>query len=103
MRAPVLAEPEVIDLLAAPDGPEWHLIGGKLVKTVVCPSFMAALGFVNRVGQLAESADHHPDIDIRYNRVTLSLITHDSGGITARDVDLARAIDDVAVGLPPPD
>jgi 4a-hydroxytetrahydrobiopterin dehydratase len=50
------------------------------------------------VGQLAEEADHHPDIDIRYNRVTLALVTHDSGGITQLDIDLARAIDGVTTG-----
>ena len=56
-----------------------------------CPGFPAALAFVDEVGALAEAADHHPDIDIRYNRVTLSLVTHDSDGITRRDLDLAGA------------
>jgi 4a-hydroxytetrahydrobiopterin dehydratase len=49
--------------------------------------------FVNRVAGFAESANHHPDIDIRYSKVTLTLSTHDAGGITANDVSLARAID----------
>ena len=70
-----------------------HLIGGKLIKTVVCDDFVAALAFVDEVGRLAEEANHHPDIDIRYNRVTLALMTHDAGGITQADLDLARAID----------
>ncbi len=95
MRQPLLDEHQVIEVLAAEDGPDWHLIGGKLVKTVVCATFVDALAFVGRVGALAEAADHHPDIDIRYNRVTLSLMTHDSDGITQLDVDLARAIDGV--------
>ena len=103
MRHPALAEPEVLGELAGPDGPDWHLIGGKLVKTVVCPSFVDALDFVARVGALAEASDHHPDIDIRYNRVTLSLITHDSGGITRLDLDLARSIDDLGTGPTLPD
>ena len=98
MREPPLGEPEVLGMLSGPDGPDWHLIGGKLVKTVVTPSFVDALDFVGRVGALAEAADHHPDIDIRYNRVTLSLITHDSDGITRRDLDLARSIDGLAPG-----
>jgi len=93
VREPPLGEPEGLGALAGPDGPDWHLIGGKLVKTVVCPSFVGALDFVGRVGARAEAVDHHPDIDIRYNRVTLSLMTHDSDGITVRDLDLARAID----------
>ena len=50
------------------------------------------MAFVNRVAALAEAADHHPDIDIRYSKVTLALSTHDAGGLTARDFDLAEAI-----------
>jgi 4a-hydroxytetrahydrobiopterin dehydratase len=97
----VLAESEVIAALAADDGPDWHLIGGKLVKTVVCADFVAALDFVGSVGELAEAADHHPDIDIRYNRVTLSLLTHDAAGITRLDLDLARLIDQAASDINP--
>ena len=93
MARPVLAEAEVEAALSADDGPAWHLIAGKLIKTVVCDDFVAALAYVGEVGRLAEEVDHHPDIDIRYNRVTLALITHDSGGITQADLDLARAID----------
>ena len=59
---------------------------------------MGALALVNAVGELAEQANHHPDIDIRYDRVTLALVTHDSGGITQLDIDLARAIDGVDTG-----
>jgi 4a-hydroxytetrahydrobiopterin dehydratase len=90
---PVLTEADVIAALSADDGPAWHLIAGKLIKTVVCDDFVAALAFVGEVGRLAEEADHHPDIDIRYDRVTLALMTHDSDGITQADLDLARAID----------
>jgi 4a-hydroxytetrahydrobiopterin dehydratase len=99
MKQPVLGEPEVIAALADEAGPRWHLIGGKLIKTVVCDGFVGALEFVGEVGRLAEEANHHPDIDIRYNRVTLALITHDSGGITQFDLDLARAIDGVTAGV----
>jgi 4a-hydroxytetrahydrobiopterin dehydratase len=90
---PVLTEADVIAALSADDGLAWHLIAGKLIKTVVCDDFVAALAFVGEVGRLAEEADHHPDIDIRYDRVTLALMTHDSDGITQADLDLARAID----------
>jgi len=91
----VLGEDEVLRALGAPDGPKWELAGGQLVKSVACGDFRRALAFVNDVGRLAEEANHHPDIDIRYNRVTLALMTHDAGGITARDLALARAIDEV--------
>jgi 4a-hydroxytetrahydrobiopterin dehydratase len=90
---PVLAEAAVIAALSAEDGPDWHLIAGKLVKTVACADFVAALTYVGEVGRLAEAANHHPDIDIRYNRVTLALMTHDSDGITRLDLELARAVD----------
>ncbi len=57
------------------------------------PSFVAAVRFVDFVAELAEAADHHPDIDIRYNRVRLVVSTHSAGGVTAKDFDLARAVD----------
>lgn len=101
MKEPVLDEGTVTAALQAEDGLQWHLMGGKLVKSVVCEGFGGAMAFVGAVAELAERADHHPDIDIRYNRVTLALITHDSGGITRLDLDLARAIDGVTKGLPP--
>ncbi len=67
----------------------WKIEGGELVKTFQFSDFVASLGFVNRVGELAEKAGHHPDIDIRYNRVRLALVTHDAGGLTGKDFDLA--------------
>jgi 4a-hydroxytetrahydrobiopterin dehydratase len=69
--------------------PDWKIVSGELVRTFQFKDFRAALGFVNRVGELAEEAGHHPDIDIRYNRVRLGLTTHDAGGITEKDFDLA--------------
>ncbi len=101
-----MARPTALDLaaleaaMAAPDRPAWELVGGKLVKTVDCGSFAAALEFVMAVGRLAEEADHHPDIDIRYRRVTLALVTHDADGVTVLDLDLARAIDALPVRPP---
>jgi 4a-hydroxytetrahydrobiopterin dehydratase len=100
MKQAVLSESDVLEALAAADGPDWHLIGGKLIKTVVRPTFAEALAYVLEVGRLAEEHNHHPDIDIRYNRVTLGLITHDSGGITRLDLALARDIDDLDPGPP---
>jgi 4a-hydroxytetrahydrobiopterin dehydratase len=67
----------------------WKIETGELIKTFEFSDFVASLGFVNRVGELAEQAGHHPDIDIRYNRVRLALSTHDAGGLTQKDFDLA--------------
>ena len=69
--------------------PGWQIEAGELVRTFQFKDFRAALHFVNQVGEAAEAAGHHPDIDIRYNRVRLALVTHDAGGLTAKDFDLA--------------
>lgn len=71
--------------------PEWKIESGELTRTFAFKDFLGSLAFVNKVGDLAEKAGHHPDIDIRYNRVRLALVTHDAGGITAKDFDLASA------------
>ncbi len=69
--------------------PGWRVEAGELVRTFQFADFRAALRFVNNVGELAEQAGHHPDIDIRYNRVRLALTTHDAGGLTDKDFELA--------------
>src|SRR5678816_4246580 len=71
----------------------WSRKGDVLTRTYAFRNFLQSIEFVNRVATLAESANHHPDIDIRYSKVTLTLSTHDAGGITSNDVNLARAID----------
>ncbi len=73
--------------------PNWHLAEGKLVRDYQFPDFVQAMAFVNQVAELAEQQNHHPDIDIRYNKVRLGLITHDANGITQRDIRLATSID----------
>ena len=73
--------------------PEWRIEEGVLTRTFQFEDFVAALAFVNQVGEWAEEAGHHPDIDIRYNKVRLGLVTHDAGGLTAKDFDLAVAAD----------
>ena len=96
MARPTALDAEAVAAaLAAPDAPAWDLVDGQLVKVVTCASFPAALDFVVAVGGLAEQADHHPDIDIRWRTVRLALVTHDAGGITELDFSLARAIDDL--------
>ena len=73
--------------------PGWQIVKGELTQTFSFKDFLAALAFVNRVGEQAEKAGHHPDIDIRYNKVRLGLVTHDAGGLTAKDFELAAVID----------
>jgi 4a-hydroxytetrahydrobiopterin dehydratase len=90
---PALSLEQAQSMLAAL--PEWQINSGELVRTYKFADFVAALGFVNRVGQLAEKAGHHPDIDIRYNKVRLALVTHDDGGLTSKDFDLAAQADKV--------
>lgn len=76
--------------------PGWERSGDEIVKTFECPSFADAVAFVLRLAFLAERADHHPDIDIRWRNVRLALTTHDQGGLSDKDVDLARRIEEVA-------
>lgn len=73
--------------------PEWSEVGGELQRTYQFRDFGQAMRFVNEVAGAAEAADHHPDILVRYNKVTLTLTTHDAGGITEKDVSLALAAD----------
>ncbi|HUY81182.1 MAG TPA: 4a-hydroxytetrahydrobiopterin dehydratase [Acidobacteriaceae bacterium] len=71
----------------------WTLSGGKIVRKVTLKDFVTAMAFVNRVAAEAEAAGHHPDIDIRYNAVRLSLVSHDDGGLTQKDFGLATVIE----------
>ena len=73
--------------------PGWERRGDAIARTYEFPAFLAGIAFVQRVAAAAERADHHPDIDIRWRRVTCALSTHDRGGVTALDVALAREID----------
>ena len=75
---------------------EWHRDGDEIVRTFECPDFAAAIAFVVRIGFLAEAKDHHPDLDIRWRRVRVALTTHDVGGLTDWDFELATEIDTVA-------
>ena len=73
--------------------PDWKLQSAKLVREWTFKDFVESMAFVNQVATIAESAGHHPDIDIRYNKVLLGLVSHDAGGITKRDADMAGKID----------
>lgn len=88
-----LTEHELHELLR--ELPEWGIEEGKLVRFWTLADFIEAMAFVNHIAQLAEQAGHHPDIDIRYNTVKLALVSHDAGGITARDARMARKLSDL--------
>ncbi|MBS1799495.1 MAG: 4a-hydroxytetrahydrobiopterin dehydratase [Acidobacteria bacterium] len=90
---PTLNQAEIAAYLTTDPG--WKLDSGKLVREWSFSTFTEAIGFVNKVADLAESAGHHPDIDVRYNKVQLSLVSHDAGGITKRDIKMAARISDV--------
>jgi 4a-hydroxytetrahydrobiopterin dehydratase len=73
--------------------PGWELAGDAICKTLRFAHFMDAIKFVNRVAEIADAADHHPEITINYTRLTFRCSTHSAGGITSKDLRLASAID----------
>jgi 4a-hydroxytetrahydrobiopterin dehydratase len=76
--------------------PEWNIENGQLARTFKFETFPEAIAFVDKVAAIAEESNHHPDIDIRYNRVRLSLVSHDAGGITSKDFAVAAGADKVS-------
>jgi 4a-hydroxytetrahydrobiopterin dehydratase len=78
--------------------PGWARRGEVLVKSFTWPTFADGIDFVQRVARAADAVQHHPDIDIRYTKVTCSLSTHDAGGITDKDLSLAGTIEELAQG-----
>lgn len=95
MARDLLTDEEIGRRLA---GLSWTREGNRLEKVLTFADFRAAMAFVNQLADLAESRNHHPDIAISWNRVTLSLTTHDRGGLTALDLELARDIDALGEG-----
>jgi 4a-hydroxytetrahydrobiopterin dehydratase len=97
MPLPLLTAQEIADALAAMPG--WEREGDTIVRQYTLPGgFMGSVGFVNCLAEAAEEADHHPDLAISWNRVTVTLSTHSVGGITGRDLALAREADRLAAG-----
>ena len=94
--APLLTEPEIAEGLSAL--PDWARDGDAIRRTVTCPTFPAAIDLVDRVADAAEEANHHPDIQINWRRVTFTLTTKASRGLTAKDLAMAGAIDRLAAG-----
>ena len=78
---------------ALADVPDWKMQDAAIARTYLFKDFPASIRFVNAVAELAESSWHHPDIDVRWNKVTLTLTTHDAGGLTKKDFELARQFD----------
>ena len=76
--------------------PEWRLDGSTIVADLRFSGFPGAVAFVVRVGFAAEAANHHPDLDVRYDKVRVALSTHSEGGVTVKDIDLARTISGLA-------
>lgn len=73
--------------------PGWKLEGDVITRTYVHADFRIAIAFVGYVAEVAEKLGHHPDVDVRYNKVRLAVTTHDAGGLTEKDLALARAVD----------
>lgn len=75
--------------------PEWEHEGKKITRTVEFDDFQEAIDFINDLAEIVEDAQHHPEIDIRWNKVTLALTTHEVGGITDQDFEVAERIDNL--------
>lgn len=88
---PVMTEEQIQNELKSRT--EWSEMNGAIQRTYQFRDFVGAVDFVNKIADLAEAADHHPDILIRYNKVTLTLSTHDAGGVTEKDFALAAQAD----------
>ncbi len=94
MAAPVLSDIEIQRAIGKLPG--WSRRAGVISKTFTLPTFPDGIAFVDRIAEAAEKAMHHPDIDIRYTKITIALSTHDSGGLTQKDIDLAGLIEQLA-------
>ena len=91
---PILTDIEVKQSLGRLKG--WQQSGKAIQRIFEFPDFKAAMQFVNKVADAAEQTQHHPDIDIRYNKVTMALVSHDSGGVTEKDMRMAEKINQIS-------
>ncbi len=88
------AEPEITERLAPLPG--WQFVEGEIRRTYKTDGWPTTLMLVNAIGFCAESADHHPDLKVSWGRLVVALSTHSAGGVTDKDFDLARRIEDIA-------
>jgi 4a-hydroxytetrahydrobiopterin dehydratase len=95
--APLLTDPEIAERLSSL--PDWRREGEWITRSVRCPSFRSAIDLVNRVAGAAEEADHHPDFEIVWRRVTFRLTTKASGGLSHKDFDMAAKIEALAADV----
>jgi len=93
MAIQALSAQEIETRLAA--APSWRLEGNEIVRTFTFAGFEGSIRFVNQVAAQAEKADHHPDILVQYNKVTLRLSTHDANGLSERDFAFAQVADEI--------
>jgi 4a-hydroxytetrahydrobiopterin dehydratase len=91
--AGVLDEKQIQEALT--DRPKWEYRDGVIVREVKAADFPSGIRLVDAVAEVAESVNHHPDIDIRYNQLTFQLVTHAVGGVTKNDIDMAGRIDEL--------
>ena len=91
---PLLSDDDVQTFME--DHPDWSQENEEIARTYEFSDFNESMGFVTRVALEAEKANHHPDIDIRWNKVTLTLTTHSEGGLTEKDLELAETADELA-------
>ncbi len=91
--AELLSTSDIASHLAELDG--WSGDSGGITRSAKLPSFMGAIGVVDRVAAVAEEMDHHPDIDIRWRTLTFVCSTHSAGGVTTKDIELARRINEI--------
>ena len=91
---PVLSGPALDDALQSIS--EWTFTDGAITRQLTFPDFASAFGFMTEIAIIAEKHNHHPEWSNVYNRVSIMLTTHDSGGLTSLDIDLARRVDDAA-------
>jgi 4a-hydroxytetrahydrobiopterin dehydratase len=91
--AGVLDDKQIQDALT--DRPDWEYRDGALARQVKAPDFLGGIRLVDEVAVVAESLNHHPDIDVRYTNVTFRLVSHSEGGVTDKDLEMAGRIDEV--------
>lgn len=91
MAATPLTDAEIVQALAK--APQWKRDGAEISRTFSFSSYLSGIDFVNRVAELAETANHHPDIHVGWRKVTLKLSTHSAHGLTQKDFDLAQKVD----------
>ncbi len=93
MRPPLLSDEEITSRLGA--RPLWFLENGQLTRTAEAKDFPTVILWVDAIAEVAEAMGHHPDIDVRWTKLRVSVMTHDKGGLTTLDFELAERVDEI--------